>query len=271
MTEHISRERFREVQQMKLTSDNYFSKQADMEYMSVSQFKDFQSCEAGALAKIRGEYERPKSKAFLEGGYIDAHFAGSMGGFLAEHPEVLNSRTGALKSEFVRARAAIEAAENDPGFMEYLSGAPQEIITFELFDAPWKAKPDFVLPDKIVDLKYMKDVLPVWDKGEKKPFVDAYGYDIQGYVYQQAVLQKMGKKLPFYLAVITKEDPSDRWIINIPQWRLDSVAELVKHYLPIYLAIKKGEAEPVRCGACAYCRSTKKTEHVTAYEELLEM
>ena len=256
---------------MQLTAENYFSRQADLEYMSTSQFKDFRSCEAGALAKIRDEYTRPKSKAFLEGGYIDAHFAGSMDEFLLEHPEVLNSRTGALKSEFVKARAAIEAAENDPGFMEYLSGAPQMVIEFELFGAPWKAKPDFVLPDKIVDLKYMKDVLPVWHEGEKRPFIDAYGYDIQGYVYQQAVYQKTGSMLPFYLAVITKEDPSDRWIINIPQWRLDVCAELVGHYLPRYTAIKKGEIEPIRCGACAYCRSTKKTEHVTTYEELLDM
>ena len=256
---------------MQLSADNYFSMRADLEYMSVSQFKDFQKCEAGSLAKIRGEYEPPKSKAFLEGSYIDAHFSGMLAEWIQTHPEVLNSRTGALKAEFVKARAAIEAAESDFGFMEYLRGAPQEIITFEMFGAPWKAKPDFVFPDKIVDLKYMKDVLPVWHQGEKKSFIDAYGYDIQGYVYQQAVLHKTGKQLPFYLAVITKEDPADRWIFNIPQWKLNSVAELVKHYTPRYVAIKKGEIEPVRCGACAYCRSTKKTEHVTTYEELLEM
>ena len=41
---------------MQLSSDNYYSRQADLEYMSVSQFKDFRTCEAGALAKIRGEY-----------------------------------------------------------------------------------------------------------------------------------------------------------------------------------------------------------------------
>lgn len=256
---------------MKLTKDNYFSRAADTEYMSVSQFKAFRDCEAGAMAALTGEYERPKSKAFLEGGYIDAHFAGSMDEFLTEHPEVLNSRTGALKSEFVKARAAIEAAENDEGFMQWLDGARQTVLTGELFGAPWKCKPDFVLPDAIIDLKYMKDVLPIWKDGERKPFVDAYGYDIQGFVYQQIVYQNTGSMLPFYLAVITKEEPSDRWIINIPQWRLNASAEIVKHYTPRFVDIKAGREHAIRCGACAYCRSTKKTARVTSYEELLDM
>jgi hypothetical protein len=44
---------------MILTNENYFSKEADMEYMSVSQFKAFEQCEAAALASVKGEWERP--------------------------------------------------------------------------------------------------------------------------------------------------------------------------------------------------------------------
>ena len=36
---------------MILTNSNYFSKKANMEYMSVSQFKAFDKCEAAALAE----------------------------------------------------------------------------------------------------------------------------------------------------------------------------------------------------------------------------
>lgn len=256
---------------MHLTKDNYYTPEANMEYLSVSQFKRFRECEAAALAEARGEYERPKSKAFLEGGYLDAHFSGMLPEWLAEHPEVVNSRTGALKAEFKKARQAIETAENSPFFMKFLGGARQMVLTGELFGAPWKAKPDFVLPDKIVDLKYMKDVLPVWADGERKPFVDAYGYDIQGYVYQQLVEQTLGKKLPFYLAVVTKEEPADLHVYEIPQWRLDNCAEVVKYHTRHISMIKVGAIEPVRCCACAYCRKTKVLDRVTTYEELLDL
>lgn len=46
---------------MVLTPENYYSPEANFEYMSVSQFKDFSGtygqvgCEARAMAKLRGE------------------------------------------------------------------------------------------------------------------------------------------------------------------------------------------------------------------------
>lgn len=256
---------------MDVTSENYYTPEANMEYMSVSQLKSFRECEARGLAEATGEYQRPTSKAFLEGGYVDAHFAGEMDKFLSEHPEILNSRTGALKSEFVKARAAIERAEHDEMFMHYVSGKPQKVLTGEMFGVPWKAKPDFVHPDMIVDLKYMKDIQPIWKDGEKKTFIDAYGYDLQGYVYQTLEYQLTGLMKPFYLAVITKEDPADLHIINIPQWRLNACQEVIKYYSRHFTQIKQGASEPVRCENCAYCRSTKVLKHVTNYEDLLDM
>lgn len=52
-----------------LTADNYYSDEANREYLSVSQFKDFvgtygrMGCEEMALAKIRGEYKTEPSNA----------------------------------------------------------------------------------------------------------------------------------------------------------------------------------------------------------------
>ena len=255
---------------MNLTKSNYFSPEANTEYMSVSQFKSFLDCPAAALAEIRGEWERPTSTALLEGSYIDAYFSGDLIRFQNKHPEILNKRTGELKAEYRKAAAAIRLVEQDKGFMEYLSGEPQNILTGELAGIAWKAKPDFTFLDKIVDLKYMRDMQPIWKQGERKTFIEAWGYHIQGYVYQQLELQRTGLLKPFYLAVITKEEPADHAIIGLPQWLLNSVAGIVEHYAPIFDSYKNGSTEAPRCGACAYCRSTKKIEKATSYERLLD-
>ena len=42
---------------MKLTKRNYYSKKADMEYMSYSQFKTFDECPAKAMAILKGKYK----------------------------------------------------------------------------------------------------------------------------------------------------------------------------------------------------------------------
>jgi hypothetical protein len=39
---------------MKITNENYFSIEANKEYLSVSQYKSFLSCEARTLANIKG-------------------------------------------------------------------------------------------------------------------------------------------------------------------------------------------------------------------------
>lgn len=255
---------------MILTKSNYFTRPANKAYMSVSQFKAFQTCEAAALAEANGEYQRPATTALLEGSYMDAHFAGTLDEFLAEHPEVLNKRTGALKAEYQRARAAIELVEKDKAFMQYLSGEPQNIRTGQIAGIEWKAKPDFTFPDKIVDLKYMWDMKPIFKDGERKTFIEAWGYHIQGYIYQQLEYQLTGIMKPFYLAVITKEDPADHRIIELPPELLNPVAGLINYYAPRYAAIKRGEVEPVRCGSCAYCRSTKRIKGASSYFDLLD-
>lgn len=44
---------------MILNNANYYSPEANKEYMSVSQYKAFMNCEAAAMASISGKYERP--------------------------------------------------------------------------------------------------------------------------------------------------------------------------------------------------------------------
>ena len=255
---------------MKLTDDNYFSQEANMEYFGASQFKSFLKCEAEALAELKGEIERPASKALMIGSYVDAHFAGEMEQFTENHPEIFNSRTGELKADYRQADKLIARAERDEMFMEYMSGDKQVIMTGEIHGQPFKIKVDSLHDDKIVDLKVMKDMKPIFKDGERKTFIDAWQYDIQGYIYQQIVAQNVGIELPFYLAVVTKEEHPDLAIIEIPQWRLNSVDAIIDHYIDHFAAVKEGTEQPVRCERCGYCRDTKKLTKVTTYEELME-
>lgn len=256
---------------MKLTEGNYHSIEANKTYWSVSQFKSFMDCQASALAEITGEYIRPTAEAFLQGGYVDAHFSGTENAFIANHPEIVNSRSGELKAAYKKAQDAIDRVERDNYFMSHLSGESQVIMTAELFGKPWKVKIDSLHDDKIVDLKYMRDMSSVYKGGEWKPFVTAYGYDIQGYIYQAVVEAVTGKHLPFYLAVVTKEDPADIAIIHIPDKFLNVNKGMIEHYLPEFDAVKQGKVEPVRCESCAYCRQSKILTGAVEYETLLEV
>ena len=234
---------------MILTNESYYSPKANKEYMSVSQFKSFEKCEAAAMAELNGEYERPQTKALLVGSYVDAHFEGTLDIFKAQHPELFK-RDGSLKADYVKADEIINRIERDKLFMQYMSGEKQIIFTGELFGTKWKSKFDsYLAGDKIVDLKCMRSM----DRVMGVSFVEHWGYDIQGAVYQALE----GNHLPFYLAVATKEDTTNLELIHIPQWRLDECLHYVEQQLPHILKVKNKEIEPERCGVCDYCKQTK--------------
>ena len=71
-----------------LTNENYFSKENQMKYMGVSQFKAFEKCPAAAYAEVMGQYEREKTTALLVGSYVDAHFEGTLDIFKAQNPSL---------------------------------------------------------------------------------------------------------------------------------------------------------------------------------------
>lgn len=255
---------------MKLSKDNYFSTEFCTQYWSVSQFKTFKDCEARAIAELDGDYVRPDTKDLLIGSYVDAYFSGEMDEFISSHPDIFNKRTGELKVDYQRADELIRVAETDDMFMDYMDGDKQVIMTGELFGVQWKIKVDALHDDKIVDLKVMKDMQPIFKDGERKTFIDAWGYDIQGFVYQQIVKANTGKTLPFYLAVLTKEKVPDKEIIHIPDYRLNAAGEMVKYYIGKFDPVKRGIEEPTKCGVCDWCRAQKRLTKPLEYEELLE-
>ena len=110
---------------MQLTEENYYSDIANYEYMSVSQFKDFNgtygrvACEEAALAKLKGEYAQASSTALMVGSYVDRYFEGTLDAFKSEHTEMFK-KDGNLKAEYVKADALIQRAERDELFMKYM-------------------------------------------------------------------------------------------------------------------------------------------------------
>lgn len=280
----------KETRRMKLprvTTENYYSSKTQLAYMSASQFKSFQRCEAAALAELEGRYDRPKTTAMLVGGYVDAHFSGEMEQFLVQNPELFK-RDGSLKSEFVHAKDIIRRMEQDTLYVMLMSGRKQVILTGEIAGVPYKAKLDSLLDSDtcqivaerfpgaraalgfcdgaIVDQKVMSSTDDVWSEDERGrvPFARAWGYDIQGAIYQALE----GHMLPFILAVGTKEPEPDLAAIYIPDQELSACLEEVKSLSPRYQAIKRHEVEPSGCGKCPYCRSQKKLTKIIDYREL---
>ena len=270
-----------------VTRENYYSPELQWEYMGSTQFKEFQECEAAALAHLKGEYKPPTTTALLVGGYIDAHFAGEMDLFRKEHPEIFK-RDGSLKAEYTHADKIIARMESDRLYSLLMSGKKQ-VICVGMINGVWfKIRIDSLLDGDIcqtivnefpeaaealgmcdgaiVDQKAMKDFAPVWSEEEhrKVNFVEACGYDIQGAIYQEVE----GNMLPFILAPGTKEDSPDLNALYIPDDDLAAKLAEVEDKAPRYHAIKQGRIAPIPCGKCAYCRATKKLTGIIDYKSL---
>lgn len=262
-----------------LTNENYYSAEANKDYMSVSQFKDFAgtqahpSCEATALNKANGLIKQPSSVSLLVGSYVDSYFEGTLDQFRAEHPEIYK-KTGdkGLKADYIQAEQIIRRIESDPVFSKYMSGEKQVIMTGNLFGLDWKIKMDsYHADDKIVDLKVMRDMQPMWSDTlhQKIDFIRYWGYDIQGAIYQKIVELNTGKKLPFFIACATKETACDIEIIEVTQTHLDAALAFVEKKLPRVIAVKNLTEPAKPCGNCYYCKSGKKITAPITIDDLI--
>lgn len=280
---------------MRLTAKNYFGREAAQAFMSVSQFKAFQKCEAAALAEIRGEYVRPETTALLVGSYVDARLEGKKAfeQFVSETPQMFK-KDGNLKAEFLQAEQIYQRIKSDQLLSMLLNGRKQVVVKGMIAGVPFRGKIDSLLNERIcqkimtkfphtvevlggpftvgaiVDGKIMRDFAPIWsdEAGHKISFVDSWGYGIQGAVYRELWRQKSGKTLPFILGAATKEDEADLDALYVPPEELDACLRIVEDNAPIYQEIKQGLREPIRCECCAYCRSTKKLTTIRNYKEV---
>lgn len=270
----------------KLTAENYHSHEANMKYMSASQFKAFRKCEAAALAELRGEWGRKDSTALAVGSYVDAYFSGELEQYKADHPEMFK-KDGSLKADFVLAQKVAERLAQDKLARMLLSGRHQTIKTCKIAGVWYKTKSDSLLTARqveaickrfpevrnivpfgggmIVDLKCMKDFDDIWDEEirERVNFIEFWGYDVQGAIYQESDK----RHLPFVIVGATKEAEPNIGAFHIPDEDLAFALSEVEALSPRYDAIKRGKIEPEGCGKCAYCRSKKRLTTIKHYRE----
>lgn len=273
----------------KVTSKNYYDPHIQMAYMGATQFKAFQKCEAAALATLRGEWAEKKTVALLVGGYVDAYFSGELDQYKEENPEIFSSRYPYdLKKDYKVADKIIERMKRDRLYMLLMSGRKQVIRTGFIAGVPFKIKIDVLLnaeqsrqvveqfPETapimgmcdgaIVDQKLMANFDSVWSPGDQAriPFVEYWGYDTQGAIYQEIE----GNMLPFIINAGTKEDEPNLCAFYISDADLAAKLAEVEDQAPHYQAIKEGREEPRRCEHCDYCRATKRLRRIIDYKEV---
>ena len=256
---------------LQLSNENYYSQEANAEYFSVSQVKDFMTCEAYALAKIRGEWTEEPTEPMLIGSYVDSYFEGTLDKFKELYNDKIFNKKGELYAPFKLAEKLIKRIEQDELFTICLSGDKQVIMTGEIDGAPFKIKMDSYIKDQaIVDLKVVKKIRDIfYKKSGRTTFIEERKYDLQLAVYQEIVRQNTGQVLDTVIAAIDKQEIPDIDCILIPNDQLNFQLTRLKEILPRLIAVKSGKEQPLYCGKCDYCRSIKKLERLILPDELL--
>lgn len=122
-------------------------------------------------------------------------------------------------------------------------------------------------------MKTVKDFEDIYDAtvGSRVSWVEYWGYDIQGAIYQRIEQKVTGRAepLPFYIAAVTKEKTPDIKVLQIPQHILDAAHRLVAAKIDRFDLIKGGAVEPIRCEKCDYCKGSKvlKTPEIFEIKE----
>ena len=158
------------------------------------------------------------------------------------------------------------------------------IMTTEMFGSPWKIKIDSYLEGRaIVDLKVMKSLREKFyhkDFGYLD-FIQEWGYDIQGAVYQEVEYRNQlakcstdeerekCRRLPFFVAAASKEKETDIELIWVPDEHLHEKLIEVETNTPKIMMLKNHEVEPIRCEVCDYCKHTKVLKKPIHFSELL--
>lgn len=251
---------------MILTPATYHSPDANRYYLSHSQYSDFLSCEAMALAKLSGDYRPERTRACLQGQMFHAWAAGELTAFLDSTPAVYKQK-GGLYAEYGEVMTMIAALERDPCAMELLGGQKRVIITAELYGVPWKACLDVYRPAQrqIIDVKTAR-VIDV-------AFFEIYGYLRQAAIYAEleriAAGREAGDWCDSYLLMVTKESPPDKGLISlVDKERFAAELSLIAATMPRIVALKQGRTAPVRCETCPHCRATKVLGEAIHYTAL---
>lgn len=251
---------------MLLTPRNYFSIEADKEYMSVSQYKNFKTCEAKALHDLEIPDETYK-ESFLQGSLFEALVAGDPILFMAQHYEDIIAKTGPtkgqIKKEFQKVVNAAEKFNSQKFFKDIINKCEKQVIlTGEIEGIPVKCCLDLFDREtfSIYDIKCMKDFNEQWSKEDKKyiPWYYAWGYVLQLAVYRLIVKQNFNTE-PKEVALLaaSKEEVPDIQALKFDESLLGLELAEFKNNIKHYDNLKKGLEKPIACGVCQFCKQNK--------------
>jgi len=279
-----------------LNEQTYFTSEANLKWLDCSTYKNVvgtagrKGCECRALAIAKGEYEQPKTEPLLVGSFVDAYFDNSLSQFCLDNMDDVFSKASIKKFEksgkaedlerlaaFKQADIMIKRAIKEPLFMKYVEGETQKILTAEIEGVPIRVKLDSFDGNRITDVKTAASITETYyakDLGQRLTFIEYFGYVEQAYFYQTAVEQNFGKRLPFYLAVVTKEKhnnvPHPRVaVIQIPNKVIEDKGKEIKEKIPGVWRLLQGEYEPIPCGTCEWCADFLPLEKVISMDEIM--
>ncbi|MBG9653752.1 hypothetical protein ABE24_02020 [Cytobacillus firmus] len=251
-------------EKLALTSLNYHSKEADLEYFSVSQFKSFVECEAKTMAKLNGDYTEPPSNALIVGSYTHAAFESdeAFQAFTEQHNNVIFKSRGGKYSDFECADRMIETIKSDPFAMFALEGEKEQIYTANLWGVEWKIKVDSIHHGRMSfsDLKTTQDLHKRYWSDKYNgwvSFVESWGYVLQMAIYRRVIQENLGQTYTPYIVAVTKETPPNKAILHFDESRFEFEYEYVEMKLERMTDVKAGKLEPARCNKCDYCRGSK--------------
>jgi hypothetical protein len=272
-----------------LTKENYYSLEANQRFCSASQYKSFvgcpalPSCEARAMAELRGEWEREITDALLKGSVMDALWEltdepieEKISVIAKRFPDCVSSKgatKGELKAPYKQVIQMYQRTLRDEMFCKLMSGDKQTIMTGEIEGLPFKIKMDSFVPGVcITDLKTTENCSRkfrryVADSGNREPFYRLWGYDTQLAIYREVVRQNTGQTLRCYIAAIDKQSHPMPLTIELDPKLLDDALESVKANCSRIIGLKSGEIEAVeRCEECDYCRDTYECTIISTSE-----
>ena len=274
-----------------LTDENYYSREADIFYMSCSQFQAFEKCEAAEIAKLRGLWEpQGSSDALFQGQYFHSFFESeeAFKSFCdAGFEKIFKTKTTKSRgleivgkyAPFERLDEMIRVVQDDPLISKILSwpGQNELPMTGIVGGIPWRMKMDKYCPDtrRIIDYKTSANLHELYynvQTKERQTFIEEYGYMMRAAVYGEIERQTRGADgFPSFIIIgVSKQDPPDKEVILLDdptRWAYE--LEIVSQKIPHIQRLKEGVENPRRCGQCEYCRATKELKRIKSYTDLM--
>ena len=261
-----------------LTQENYHSIQANLDYMSRSQYVGFvYECEAREMAKLADIWVDVPTTAQQVGQYVHSWNAGKQFEFMLSH-QTMFTKALTLRADYLVANTMIDCLQEDPFVMSTLEGEKERIMTAELYGVMWKIMMNVLNNERrqIIDLVTTRSITEkVWDEVASLhvSFLELYKYPLKAAIYTEVERIAMGRAprdwSEFLIVAVSKEKFPDKAIINLTDVaRLDVELAQVHLAMPRIIRVKTGLEEPTRCERCDYCRSTKVLTGSVHYSEL---